>query len=355
MTEAEMLAALASRSDSDSDSDVGGGSIVAPAATEQQVNLVRLQDGIPIYLWRRSISFLTVREQAVSVRGMSRFFRECSDVYMQNFWSEPILHIPQDASSLESLMEMSQRLTEQEGYVEGTTVVIVLSSGVHEVVGSWEDPEDGEVMQKTLSVPCDNLSIVGQGEGETIVDGGFVVMNGRKASFEGLTVKGSSGCGVIASGAGTKILLKNVTVEQCEDYGVYAYDGAEFFATDCQFHQNGSCGVSVFGSTTSVGSTTPTWFQDCLPTHAHLTNCTSHHNKQDGVSAEYGAVVDLMGEGTSVHDNESDGLFASGFADCGRTTINVYQPCVLNDMSHGNKNQNINMESGGIVQQKDSK
>ena len=99
MTEAEMLAALALVSDSDSDDDVGGGSIVAPDATERQVNLVRLQNGtcIPIHLWRRSMSFLTVREQAVSVRGVSRFFRACSEVYMQNFWSEPILHLPQDA------------------------------------------------------------------------------------------------------------------------------------------------------------------------------------------------------------------------------------------------------------------
>jgi len=60
---------------------------------------------------------------------------------------------------------------------------------------------------------------------------------------------------------------------------------------------------------------------------------SSHHNKCNGVLAYEGAVVDLMEEGTSVHDNESYSLtaYSSG------TTINVYQPCVLNDMSHGNK------------------
>jgi hypothetical protein len=63
------------------------------------------------------------------------------------------------------------------------------------------------------------------------------------------------------------------------------------------------------------------------------------------------AVVDLMGAGTSVHDNERFGLFAWNRG----TTINVYQPCVLNDMSHGNKGQNIDEEYGGLVQQKDSK
>ena len=88
LTEAEMLEVVSDLY-GDSDDDLGGGPIVAP--TEQLVlpllqlrvvNLVRLQDGIPIYLWRRSMSFLTVREQAVSVRSMSRFFRKCSDVYM---------------------------------------------------------------------------------------------------------------------------------------------------------------------------------------------------------------------------------------------------------------------------------
>jgi len=337
MTEAEMLAALALVSDSDSDDDVGGGgSIVVPDATKRQVNLVQVQDGIPIYLWRRAMSFLTVGEQALSVRGVSRFFRECSDVYMENFWSEPTIHLPQDASSLERAIEMCQYLMEQEGYVEGTTMVVKLGSGVYEVVGSWTDPEDGEVLQKTLSVPCNNLSFVGKGEGETIVDGGFVVENGRKASFEGLTMKNPSWYyGLVALGAGTKVVLKNVTVENCQNYGVFVRDDANLDATRCHFHQNGGHGVVVQGSTTT----------------ARLTNCTSHHNKYDGVAAYPGAVVDLMGEGTSVHDNERFGLSAYNHG----TTINVYQPCVLNDMSYGNKDQNIYMGSGGIVQQRNSK
>jgi len=56
-----------------------------------------------------------------------------------------------------------------------------------------------------------------------------------------------------------------------------------------------------------------------------------------------GAVVDLMGEGTSMHDNEGYGLSAWNRG----TTINVYQPCILNDMSQ--------LRVSGNVQQKDSK
>jgi hypothetical protein len=161
------------------------------------------------------------------------------------------------------------------------------------------------------------------------------VENGRKVSVEGLTMKSASGLGVVASGAGTEIVLKKMTVEECQNYGVYVYEGAQLVATECHFHQNGVHGVSVEGSTTN----------------ARLTNCTSHHNKFAGVSAWSGAVVDLMGAGTSVHDNERHGLCAL----FGGSTINIYQPCVLNDMSHGNKGQNIDEYNGGIVQQKDSK
>ena len=279
------------------------------------------------------MSFLTVREQAVSVRGVFRFFRACSDVYMQNFWSEPIIHLPQDARSLARAMEMCQYLMRQEGYVEGTTVVVQLGSGVYEVVGSWTGSW-GDTYQKMLSVPFDNLSFVGKGEGETTVDGGFAVANVRKLHVTGLTMKNSSGLGLVASGAGVEMVLQKVAVENCQYQGVVAWEGAKLVATDCQFRQNGGSGVSVGGSTTT----------------ARLINCTSHHNKRNGVAAGSGAVVGMMGEGTSVHDNDRHGLYALNHD----STINIYQPCVLNDMSHENKRGNI-MEDGGTVQQKDSK
>ena len=125
-----------------------------------------------------------------------------------------------------------------------------------------------------------------------------------------------------------------MTAEECQEDGVHVRDGAQLVVMECHFHQNKEDGVCVAGSTTN----------------ARLTNCTSHHNKGDGVYADTGAVVDLMGEQTSVHDNERHGLAAWTHG----STINVYQPCVLNDMSHGNKGQNI-YELDGHVQQKNSK
>ena len=241
--------------------------------------------------------------------------------------------------NLNKAMEMLQILSTLPGHDSDKKMTLELEEGVHEVVGSWQAPW-GTTFQKMLSVPCNHLSFVGQGEGVTIVEGGLVVENGRKVSVEGLTMKSASGFGVVASGAGTEIVLKKMTVEECQETGVGVDDGAQLVATECHFHQNGS-GVGVDGSTTT----------------ARLTNCTSHHNKYDGVLADDGAVVDLMGEQTSVHDNEGNGLHAcyraSAYQD--GAAINVYQPCVLNDMSHGNKVQNIREFGGGRVHQKDSK
>ena len=104
-----------------------------------------------------------------------------------------------------------------------------------------------------------------------------------------------------AYGAGTKMVLKIMKVENSQYSGVwvgrYHEDGPKLDATGCQFHQNGQYGMYVEGSTTT----------------ARLTNCTSHHNKYAGVYAECGAVVDLMGDKTSVHENEGSG--------CAHTTV----------------------------------
>ena len=55
-----------------------------------------------------------------------------------------------------------------------------------------------------------------------------------------------------------------------------------------------------------------------------------------------------MGERTSVHDNERNGLWSSQ----PESSINVYQPCILDQMSFRNGGENIKMAHDGTVQQK---
>jgi hypothetical protein len=231
---------------------------------------------------------------------------------------------------LKNTMKLLRMLSKRgNGYDMARIVSLVLAEGVH-VVGP-----------RMLTVPHINLSIgIKEQEKDKEKDkvdiiGGLKVENGVCLCLTDVTVKDSSGSGLSAFDAGTKMVLQNVNVENNQSFGVAVEYGAQLVATECHFHQNGGSGVRVDGSTTT----------------ARLTNCTSHHNKSGGVLAESGAVVDLMGEQTSVHDNETHGLAAWSRG----TTINVYQPCVLNDMFHGNKRRNIREGSGGRVQQKDSK
>ena len=226
------------------------------------------QSGLRMYLWKRALSLLTVREQAVSVRRISRFFRECSDEYMKQFWSgKPIVYVPQDTSSLARALVLCQRLTEQVEYMEASTVVLVLAEGVHKSVGSWRSPY-GATYQQTMSVLCNNLSVVGKGQKETTVLGGLVVEKGRYLRVTNLTVKNPCGPGLYADGRqGTKLELNSVTTGECGSNGVVVHSGARLVATECQFHRNGCFGVSVHTSS------------------ARLTSCTSHHNKKSGVWA----------------------------------------------------------------------
>jgi len=315
-------------------------------APRAPLNLCKIKNDTLFHL----MTFLEI-DALKCVIFVSRSMRDTVRSYLAILRQKSIFHIStmemiqrgdllfhRDFPNLDSARAMLEILSTLPRYDSSKKVELELERGVYEVVGSCVVPTRRRCLstyQKTLSVPCTNVSIVGKGEGETIVHGGFVVEKGRKLRIAGLTVKNASGYGVFASGAGTEIVLKKMTVEECQFNGVYVYEGAQLVATECHFHQNGEEGVVVSGSTTT----------------ARLTNCTSHHNKVDGVVAFSGAVVDLMGEGTSVHDNEGYGLSAW----LRGSTINVYQPCVLNDMSHRNKRQNIYMNSGGIVQQKDSK
>ena len=233
---------------------------------------------------------------------------------------------------LKNTMKLLRMLSKRgNGYDMARRVSLVLAEGVH-VLGP-----------RMLTVPHVNLSIgiKEQEEGNKEKDkvaiiGGLEVVNGVCLCLTDVTVKDSSASGLEAFGAGTQVVLQNVNMENNHYSGVYVYCGAKLVATECHFHHNRVSGVHLHGSTTT----------------ARLTNCTSHHNKDSGVLARSGAVVDLMGEQTSVHDNEGHGGLVAVF---GGSTINVYQPCVLNDMSHGNKDQNIFEHFGGRVQQKNSK
>ena len=67
-------------------------------------------------------------------------------------------------------------------------MTLKLEESVHKVVvGSWTNPQDGGTYQQMLSVPCTNLSIVGEGKGKTTVH--VVVLLWRVAIIVGTKVE----------------------------------------------------------------------------------------------------------------------------------------------------------------------
>ena len=100
-----------------------------------------------------------------------------------------------------------------------------------------------------MTVPHVNLSIgskeqeKGKEKEKVDIIGGLRLVNGGCLCLNRCHREGSSGRSLRASGAGTEMVLKIMTVEECPDEGVEAQDGAKLVATDCTFRQNKGLGM----------------------------------------------------------------------------------------------------------------
>ena len=320
-----------SSSSSSSSSSISSSSSAAPVPEQIQViaplpiSLCKIKEDV-----LRLLMTYVLADDLNNIPYVNKCFNRIVHSYLEQCLMKSTFCIPKDFSTLNRSFEILELLTTLSNYDPKKKVTLKLKNGVHEVVGEWTSPH-GSPCQQMLSVTCNTLSIIGEDREKTTINGGFLVEHGESLSITGVTIKNPRGFGLVASG---KIKLRDVTIGECQYNGVTVRDG-ELDATECHFCHNGYLGVGVRGSTTT----------------ARLANCTAHHNKRDGVQASFGAVVDLMGEGTSVHNNEGNGLCAYSRG----STINVYRPCVLGDVSHGNKRMNINrgLANRGTIQQKD--
>ena len=96
-----------------------------------------------------------------------------------------------------------------------------------------------------------------------------------------------------------------VPAKECKYAGLLSTNGASAKATQCEFSENGTNGVSVTGGSKGI-----------------FTDCTFHHNGDAGVIAyEEGTLVELRGEQTEIHHNGGAGLAADS-----NGTINIYIP-----------------------------
>jgi hypothetical protein len=133
------------------------------------------------------------------------------------------------------------------------------------------------------------------------------------------------------SGSETNVEVLKCAVKKCGNTGMHVDDGATVTATQCEFIENGNCGVFCRGATTK----------------ARFNNCTMHHNEGRGLYAMVGPVVDLHGTKTDIHSNKTTGIHASHNA-----KVNIHLPSQHNtshDNSYINSEDRFQNRGGSIA------
>ena len=201
--------------------------------------------------------------------------------------------------------------------------MVVLSEGEH-------------VPEKTLDITCSNISFIGQGKDKTTVRGGIGVENKKNVTVKSLTLTIPTGVGLDVEGEEASVEMMDVSVKDCQYSGLYVDSGASVKATQCEFSENRSYGVSVTGGSKGI-----------------FTDCTFHHNGDDGVYAQElffshhsQSLVELRGERTEIHHSGQVGLVAYSNA-----IINIYIPSrSITALVHDHSWRDLNTYIGGKIQ-----
>ena len=243
--------------------------------------------------------------------------------YWQNMMRENVIRVPQGCPTVDQAMEMAVIFSERKVYTEADPLKIRLDHGVHEIVGYTDQ---GGTHRKRVNVTCSHITFVGEGKNQTTVRGGFSVNNQQNVKVEELTIT-NRGDGLDLQGSETTVDVLKCVVEECGDAGMWVEGGATVTATQCEFMENGTCGVLCGDANTK----------------ARLNDCTMHHNGTDGLNAWTNAVVDLYGTKTGIHSNKGDGILVD---DDGK--VNIHLPSQHNT-SHDNVGQDRKQETGGSI------
>jgi hypothetical protein len=73
--------------------------------------------------------------------------------------------------------------------------VVLLGKGDHEVTSSWTNPH-GHVYQTMLGITWSNITIIGQGIGETTILGGIGIHNKQNITMKQLTLTNTTDVGM---------------------------------------------------------------------------------------------------------------------------------------------------------------
>ena len=124
--------------------------------------------------------------------------------------------------------------------------------------------------------------------------------------------------------------MMDVSVKDCQDFGLFVDSSASVKATQCEFSENRYTGVYAIGGSKGI-----------------FTDCSIHHNGGKGVGAYgEGSLVELRGEQTKSHHNGNFGLSANSNA-----IINIYIPSrSITALVHDHSWRDLNTYIGGKIQ-----
>jgi len=230
--------------------------------------------------------------------------------------------VPEACPTLNQAMDLAVIFSERNNCTRANPVKVEVGAGEHVMVGV-----DVGNMGHHMHVSCSNITIVGKGKAKTTILGGFYVNSKQNVKIEQLAVTNDAGRGLYCEGGGTNVDVSKCAVKECRITGMIARDGATVTATQCEFVENGSYGVSCYDRHTK----------------ARLTDCKVHHNGLDGLYAFNRAVVGLHGTTTDIHSNKRDGIRASS-----RAKVNIHLPSQHNT-SHGNVGEDQRQWGGGSI------
>jgi len=274
---------------------------------------------IPELLWWQKIlqPFLNLEDLSI-LRRTNTFFQS----YWQHVMRQNMIRVPQGCPTVEKAMALAVVFSAQKVYTEADPLKIQMDQGVHEIVGYTDEYS---IYRTAVKVTCSHITFVGKGKDHTTILGGFKVVNQENIRFEELTLTHPGGDGLLLQGSETNVDVLKCVVKECGGDGMYAYGGATVTATQCEFMENGECGVFCQNATTK----------------ARLNDCTMHHNGDAGLYTCDHAVVDLHGTKTDIHSNKEHGILAhfSG-------KVNIHLPSHHNT-SHDNVGQDRHQEDGG--------
>ena len=278
-----------------------------------------LVNAIPFEVWRDVICTKLGYSDRLNLNATCNEFNDTFLDYKQKFLKKHAIHVPQDVRTIEKAMELVAKL--QLVPTEKDPLRIVLDEGVHEIVGNY----------KTLNVTCSHITFIGKGKDQTTIHGGFKVENQQNVKFEELTITNQSGDGLVcgcSKGSETKVDVLKCIVKECEGSGMFVGGGGvTVTATQCAFMENMYDGVFCHSTNTKV----------------KLSDCTMHHNGEEGLDACNDAVVDLHGTKTDIHSNKRYGIDAGN-----RAKVNIYLPSQHNT-SHDNVGEDRRQWGGGSI------